>query len=83
MDRIYFSKKADKELGKLPQSAKKKVVRKIKVLQKQSPAAQKLTGKLKNLFSIRAWPYRIIYEVDKKGNLNIISIIHRQQAYKS
>jgi len=40
-----------------------------------------LTGKLKDLWSARAWPYRTIYQLEKDRIL-ILKIIYRQKTYK-
>ena len=41
------------------------------------------TGKLKEEYSMRAWPYRILYSINMKRKLISIEIIqHRQGVYK-
>jgi mRNA-degrading endonuclease RelE of RelBE toxin-antitoxin system len=41
-----------------------------------------LGGKLKGCYSLRAWPYRIIYQIIKKSlYVAVIRILHRQGAY--
>jgi addiction module RelE/StbE family toxin len=82
MAKIKFSRNAEKDFDRLPKSQKKKLVKKIKTLQKEPFSGKKLVGKLEGLLSLRAWPYRIIYEIDKSKNVNILSILHRQKAYK-
>jgi mRNA interferase RelE/StbE len=45
-------------------------------------SGKKLEGELKNCYSSRAWPYRIIYEIRKKELvIVVIKIGHRQGVY--
>jgi len=81
MVQIVFSPNAAKDFGKLNKVAQKKVYIKTKVLQNTPLTGKLLSGKLKGLRSLKAWPYRIIYEVTKK-QINVLQIIHRQKAYK-
>jgi len=45
-------------------------------------AGKKLHGKNKNFYSIRIWPYRMIYRIAKDRSLIIVTRIgHRQGVY--
>lgn len=80
--KITLSKTAQKELSKIPRNNQEKVAKKIDLLEKFPYLGKKLSGELKDKYSLRAWPYRIIYEVDKKlGAVNILRIVHRQGVY--
>lgn len=70
-----------RQLKNLPPSEKKKIIRKLELLSEDSKAGKRLKGELEGLFSLRAWPYRIIYEITSKSII-IYSIAHRQSAYK-
>jgi mRNA-degrading endonuclease RelE of RelBE toxin-antitoxin system len=83
MSSVILSKIAEKEFGCLPKREQKKVFKKISLLEKDPFAGKPLSGKLKGLSSLRVWPYRIIYEFDrKKKTVFIYQIVHRQKAYK-
>ena len=83
MDKIFFNKEAEKQYQKIPKSIISRVRRSILNLAKNPYAGKKLQGKLAGNYSVRAWPYRIIYQIAKKSNIVIIvSILHRQRAYK-
>jgi len=42
-----------------------------------------LTGEFKGQYSVRAWPYRVIYQILKQEKIILITTIqHRQGAYK-
>ena len=81
MAHLILSKTAEKEFSRLPVKDKKKIVKKLRSLKTDPLSGKKLSGKLKDFLSLKAWPYRIIYE--KKANKIIIHhLSHRQKAYK-
>lgn len=69
-----------KQLKKLPLSEKKKIIKKLELLSLDPFSGKSLKGELEGLRSLRAWPYRIIYEIRGKS-LIILSVAHRQSAY--
>ena len=81
--KIVFTKKSQKAYQKLPDTEKPKIARAIAALSQNPYLSKKLEGELKGEYSIRAWPYRIIYSVDSiQQVVSINSILHRQGAYK-
>jgi mRNA-degrading endonuclease RelE of RelBE toxin-antitoxin system len=78
--RLVYKSQVIKQLKKLPLSEKKKVVRKLEALNDDPQAGKALKGELKGLYSVRAWPYRIIYSINK-SIITIFSISHRQSGY--
>lgn len=78
--RIKYKPEAVKQLKKLPHFEKKKIIRKIELLSQNPYCGKVLKGELEGLRSLRAWPYRIIYEI-RGQSLIILSIAHRQSAY--
>lgn len=79
--KLLYKPEAVKQLKKLPLSEKKKIIKKLKALSQNPFAGKVFKGELEGLRSLRAWPYRIIYEIKKKS-LIILSISHRQSAYQ-
>lgn len=78
-----FTGPAEKQYAKLPSSERKKIDRKIELLELKPYAGKKLEGVFAEKRSLKAWPYRIIYWIGpKKKILYIVSILHRQGAYK-
>lgn len=69
-----------KQLKKLPLMEKKKVIKKLELLSQNPNAGKTLKGEFQGLRSLRAWPYRIIYEIREKS-LVIFSVTHRQSVY--
>lgn len=78
---LEYKPQAVKQLKKLPKTEVKKIIRKLESLISDPHAGKALKGELEGLQALRAWPYRIIYEV-KKTSIIIYSVAHRQGAYK-
>ena len=61
---------------------KPKILAKISKLKSSPCLGKKLKGDYKDCYSLRAWPYRIIYKInDSKNLILIIRIGHRQGVY--
>lgn len=71
----------EKQFRKLPPPEKKKVMRKLLLLKNDRAVGKPLQGEHAGSFSLRAWPYRIIYTIENSG-IVIYSIAHRQGVYK-
>ncbi|PIQ78353.1 type II toxin-antitoxin system mRNA interferase toxin, RelE/StbE family [Candidatus Peregrinibacteria bacterium CG11_big_fil_rev_8_21_14_0_20_46_8] len=83
MFKIVYSDEARKSLRKLPKIHLKRIFRAIDVLKTEPHAGKKLQGELLEIYSIRAWPYRILYRLFKKEiTILILDIGHRQGIYK-
>ena len=83
MFKITFTKEAQKQYNKLPNKVKPRIARSIAALSMNPFSGKKLEGELNVLRSQRAWPYRIIYQVNvSKKLIEINDILHRQGAYK-
>jgi mRNA-degrading endonuclease RelE of RelBE toxin-antitoxin system len=77
---IKLTRSALKDLNKLPPQKRAKIITALKSI--DSPTiGKKLKGELAEKYSLRIWPYRIIYEI-YQGMIVIKSIKHRQGAYK-
>jgi mRNA-degrading endonuclease RelE of RelBE toxin-antitoxin system len=80
--RVILSREAEKDYTDLPKSEQKKIDKKLLYLSKDPFIGKLLGGKLKGCYSLRAWPYRIIYQIIKKSlYVAVIRILHRQGAY--
>jgi mRNA interferase RelE/StbE len=78
-----LQKKAQKELDKVDVRYRARIIASLLELQINPFTGKKLSGELNGLWSLRIWPYRIIYIV-KKNELIIlvIKIGHRQGVYE-
>ena len=77
---LEYKPEAVKQLKKLPLLQKKKIIKKLELLSQNPHSGKTLRGELVGLRSLRAWPYRIIYEIQNR-TIIIFSIVHRQSAY--
>ena len=81
--KVALSKDAQKQYERLPKAQQAKVLKKILGLEQNPNSGKKLEGELRGFFSLRAWPYRILYEINKsKQIIEVHKIAHRQGAYK-
>lgn len=84
MYKIEFTKKAEKHLLKLSKEYQIRIKSHIDVLSLNPLSGKPLNGEFKGLYSLRVWPYRIIYKILKqKLIIEVIEIKHRQCVYKS
>lgn len=80
---IILSKDALKQYKHIPRPEQIKVRKKLMILKDNPTAGKKLTGELSGIRSLRAWPYRIIYEINEtEERIEIHKIAHRQGVYK-
>lgn len=81
--KIKIEGRAKKQLNNIPAIYQDKFVRAIDSLQINPFRGKKLEGKLKGHYSIRVWPYRVIYSVYKSELIiSIIDIGHRKDVYR-
>ncbi|OGM93128.1 hypothetical protein A2333_00665 [Candidatus Wolfebacteria bacterium RIFOXYB2_FULL_49_7] len=80
--RIILPKSVQKDLEKLDKKIRMRVIITLQELSKDPFAGKKLQGEHAGQWSVRAWPYRVIYRINK-GELVVlvIRIAHRQGAY--
>lgn len=80
---IQYTERALKSLGKIPEKWKKRILKVIDGLEKNPFQGKRLQGEFQGMFSMRVWPYRILYIVQKeKITILILDIGHRQNIYK-
>lgn len=82
MYKIIITNRAQKHLDKIPLSWRQKIAQAIDDLKDNPFKGKHLQGEFRGTFSIRVWPYRILYSVSKKEiTLRILSVGHRQGIY--
>lgn len=80
---IRFAPKAEKDLAKIKGRNRARILLALHGLEENPFFGKKLKGELDGLYSIRVWPYRIIYAAYKKELLIlIVRIGHRQGVYE-
>lgn len=80
MAQVIITPKAQKQFEHIQATEQTKIKKKLLVLGANPHTGKKLSGELSELRSLKAWPYRIIYFIDK-DKVFVTSIIHRQGAY--
>jgi len=78
---IFYKPQAVKQMKKLTARERDTILRKIVLLTTNPYAGKKLSGELTNLRSLRSWPFRIVYALEK-NKVVIYSVAHRQSVYK-
>lgn len=80
---LILSRDVLKQYKSLPKADQVKIHKKLIALQQNPYEGKKLAGELEGIRSLRAWPYRILYEInEKKKTIEIHKIAHRQGVYK-
>ncbi|MFA5773393.1 MAG: type II toxin-antitoxin system RelE/ParE family toxin [Candidatus Paceibacterota bacterium] len=81
---LVLKPRAKKGLANLEDADRIKARVILEAILKYPFSGKKLSGELPNQYSMRAWPFRIIYEIRKKELvILILRIHHRKDAYKS
>lgn len=79
---VILSKDAQKQYKRLPKPQQTKILKKLLGLKENPKAGKKLKGEWGGIYSLRAWPYRILYEIDEgKQRIEVHKIAHRQGVY--
>ena len=82
MYQVVLAKKAEKDLNRVAKKRKSQIIAILLDLQKDPYLGKTLKGDFLGYRSLRAWPYRIIYRIDKKeSTVFVIRIGHRQGIY--
>lgn len=80
---VILSRDVLKQYKNLPKADQGKIHKKLIALQQNPYEGKKLAGELEGIRSLRAWPYRILYEInEKKQVIEIHKIAHRQGVYR-
>lgn len=86
MNKIYqieLHRKAKKELSKIPSKYKAEISLALVRLSISPYSGKPLDGRYKGYFSLKLWPYRIIYEIiHDQVIIFVIKIGHRKDIYK-
>ena len=82
MFQIEYTAKAYKNLEKIPKKQQKRILKAVDNLSTDPFLGKKLEGHYSGLYSLRVWPYRIIYTIEKKKLIiYVVTIGHRQSIY--
>ncbi len=80
---VVLKSTAVKQLRKLPSKDQDRIRSAIDHLAEDPFCGKTMQGECKGIFSIRIWPYRILYVIQKKIlTVTVITIGHRKDVYK-
>ncbi len=79
---VFLTPEAKKQHLRLSKVEQRKVEKRLVLLEDKPLSGKKLLGKYANLRSLRAWPYRIIYYINSRQEVWVVSILHRQGVYR-
>jgi len=82
MRRIVFTRRAMRDIRKLPPDARRRVELAIDELFDDVRAGDRLHGEWEDYWKLRAGNYRVIYRIVNEGSVEIQYIRHRRHAYK-
>ena len=83
MYQIVLKKAARKSFKKINKRYKKRIMQTIFALANNPYLGKQLEGSLQNFYSVRVWPYRIVYKIYRKDLvILIVEIAYRQGVYK-
>lgn len=79
---LVIPKKVQKEIDRIDEKYKVRLLLALKLLEEDPFAGKKLEGEYRGQWSYRVWPYRIIYEIIKNELVVlVVHVGHRQGAY--
>ena len=79
---ITFTRRAMRDIRKLPENAKRQIELVIDELFDDIRAGDKLHGGWEGYWKLRAGDYRIIYKIKSEAAVEIQYIRHRRRAYR-
>lgn len=83
MFNVSLKPKARKQFDALPVKDKEKVFNALEGLREDPFVGKKLQGELYGLYSLRVWPYRIIYTIEKRiVTVTVVAIGQRKDVYR-
>ncbi len=80
---IIITNSAQKDLRSVPTKDRQRISEAIDTIALDPFAGKKMDGKGQGRYSVRVWPFRIIYSIEKKILLvTVVMIGQRQSIYK-
>lgn len=81
--RLNIDRKTVKNLKKTNHKFREKISLTLLKIQENPFIGKSLKGWHEKLFTVRVWPFRIVYQLDQKSRvINVISIKHRKDVYR-
>lgn len=82
MYQLRVKKKALKEIALLPKKEQSRIIMAFDFLRENPFSGKKLRGEYEGAWSLRVWPYRIIYSICQHTvTVTVLRVGHRQGVY--
>ncbi|MBP9690498.1 type II toxin-antitoxin system RelE/ParE family toxin [Candidatus Woesebacteria bacterium] len=78
---VFLTTTAQKELDTITPKVKDKIIKKLRQIETAPLSGKRLSGRLREFYSLRAWPYRIIYQILNEA-VWIVHSMHGKDVYK-
>lgn len=79
---VILERPAQKQFKKIPHQYQAKILKALEYLAADPFSGKKMKGEYEDQYTLRVWPYRIIYKIDRKQIVVfVLAIGHRQGAY--
>jgi len=83
MYKVIIPHRLQRRIRRLPGDVLIRLKRIISEISKNPFMGKKLKGRYQDKYSVRLWPYRIIYKIQKEELIvEVIEIEHRGRAYR-
>ncbi len=88
MHEVVYTKKARKDLKSIDLKVAQRIIDKVFHYSKQKDPlefAKKLKGAILGNYRFRVGNYRVVFDVDKKGNIKVLLVLavkHRREVYQ-
>ena len=80
---IEIKKKAEKDIDGLSKKEQSRVLAALDVLRENPFAGKKLHGEHEGAWSLRVWPYRIVYTIERSIiTVTVVAIGQRKDVYR-
>lgn len=80
--KVVLRKKAKKNLNKIDIRYKDRIAKALDALVYDPYLGKSLGGDMKGFYSLRIWPYRVVYQVfERELSVYVMEIGHRQGVY--
>jgi mRNA interferase RelE/StbE len=80
---VFVVRCAQKQAQRLPKKDQKRVAAAIDSLESDPFRGKQLNGDYEGKWSLRVWPYRIVYTIERKiVTVTVLRIGHRKDVYR-
>jgi len=80
---IFFTAQSRRLFNNIREAKiKNRITQGLQKLSQNPYAGKKLRGKLSGTYSLKIWPYRILYEINKTKDIIVTDIRHRRDVYR-